>query len=113
MALRIGTLTDRLDYVTHVLLEGSEYSFHFRWNDRAEHWTLDILADDETPLLCGRLIRIGHPLLSQWKHLTRLPPGELIAIDNSKRWDPPGRNELGDRVKLIYLTSEELSAALI
>lgn len=91
-----------------VELEQEEYGFSFRWNERADKWTLDILTIDEEMILGGVSLYCNIPLYDPGEALG-LPPGQLVCV--SVEGDlPPGPNELGEngRVTLLYITSDHV-----
>ena len=50
---------------------------------------------------------LGYPLISIYRDI-RLPAGTLVAIDTSSKDEEPGLTDLGERVKLLYITRAEL-----
>lgn len=109
MALELPTRTDLARYSFDVELDGVTFTFVFEWNDRDEGWYFSIRSTDvaATPLLSGRRVVVGYPLISIYRD-TRLPAGTLVAIDTSSKNEDPGIADLGERVKLLYITRAEL-----
>jgi hypothetical protein len=102
--------TDYPNSTQVVRLDGRDYTLRLVWNQRAERWSLDLLDDDEEPIIQGVALMVAVPLL-RWKRFDpRTPPGELIAVDVTNDGSPPGLDELGPgkRVELTYFpaTSE-------
>lgn len=96
-------------YLFQVELEGRTYTLELRWNERAAGWFLSVLTADEVPILQGRRVVVGFPLLARFRDF-RLPPGELEAIDTTGAGRDPGLTELGARVQLMYTDSTSLPA---
>ena len=106
MSLIIPTLTDGSEaYDQRTQLEGVEYLFAFRYNLRRELWTFSIQALDGTFLLTGQTVNVGIQLN---RRAVGGPPGILLAISETDDIDPPQLQELGSRVKLCYLTEDEV-----
>jgi hypothetical protein len=96
-------------YTQRTTLDGREYSLEFRWNERDGAWYMH-LADAE-----GQHIRSGIRIVCRWPLLRRItdprrPPGSIVAIGSSGNDTTPGFNDLGARVKLLYLDAAELAA---
>lgn len=110
MSLVLPTLSggDAVEaYDQRTALEGVEYLWSFRYNLRRELWTFSIDALDGTPILTGQTVHVGI-LLN--RRAVRGPPGLLIAISETDDLSPPTLHELGERVKLCYLTAAEVAA---
>lgn len=93
-------------------LDGTDYLFEFRYNQREDCWYFDLSLTDGTLLVAGIKVVCNRPLLRKFVD-TRLPPGTLIALSNTTDASPPGLEELGEdrRVTLIYSPfGEDLSA---
>ena len=107
MSFILPTLSDGTEaYDRRIQLEGVEYSFEFRFNFRRELWSFTIRALDGTPLLTGQSVHVGIVLN---RRAVGGPPGALVAISETDDIDPPGLSELGQRVKLCYVTADELA----
>lgn len=93
------------------VLTENEYLLNFRWNTRAEFWTMDIYDLEEVPIILGIKLVIGYPLLSQRKYLQTCPPGEFWVFDPSldTLYQEPGRQDfVNDRgVILVYVGDDE------
>ena len=98
----IRTFSDPF-YTMTVPLDGTDYLFEFRFNQREACWYFDISLTDGTLLVAGVKVVCHRPLLRRFAD-TRLPKGILIAASNSEDTDPPGIDELGEgrRVELVY-----------
>ena len=87
-------------------LDGQIYRFEIVWNERAEAWSLSILQPDETPIVMGVRISGSWDLLEHYSR-PELPPGNLLSVDMGGDNEPPGRFDLGERVRLIYFGADE------
>jgi hypothetical protein len=107
----IDTATDSTYWDQSVTLEGIEYLFEFFWSDRETCYYLNIYDQDENPI--ALLIR----LVIDWRILRRfsdprLPPGILALSDTSGAGaDIGARSDLGARVILFYVTSDDPDVA--
>ena len=88
-------------------LEGVQYGFDFRWNERAQAWFLALFDGEGDALAHGIRVRAGSPLT----HLivdARKPPGAFAVVDTSGQGRHPGLADLGTRVLIYYVPSAEL-----
>jgi hypothetical protein len=107
MSVALDTLTDGTEnYDLRSQLEGVEYLFLFRYNLRRELWTFSIEALDGTPILTGQTVHVGIRLN---RRAVRGPTGVLMAISETDDISSPMLDELGERVKLCYLTAAEVA----
>ncbi len=94
-------------YSEIVPLDGIEYLFDFAWSERESCWYFDLSDQDENPI--AQLVRVvvSFPLLRRFRD-ARLPPGFLYAADTSGAGrDVEAQGDLGARVLLCYLTSDD------
>jgi hypothetical protein len=92
---------------------GSTHVFEARWNDVVGSWFLDIYEEDETPVLLGARLSLGAPI--GWRRTDPRVPGKsedaegfLILSDLSGENRDAGFADLGDRVRLYFLTLDEI-----
>jgi hypothetical protein len=105
--LVIPTLTDGTEaYDQRTQLEGVEYLFQFRYNFRRELWTFSLQALDGTDILTGQTVHVGIPLN---RRAVGGPPGLFIAVSETDDIESPTFDELGARVKLVYLSAAEVA----
>lgn len=99
-------------YTMTTTLDGSDYVFEFRYNQREECWYFSISLTDGTLLVAGVKVVCERKLLSRFADV-RLPPGILVAYANTNDTSPPKLTELGQdrRVTLMYVTKAEVEAA--
>ncbi len=107
MSLTLPLRQDAQFYDFDVELEGITYTFEFRWNVRAQAWHMSILDRLGNHLITGRRIVLEFPLTFQSVN-PDLPPGVFYAVDTSGLQTPPGENDFGTRVVLLYFESTEL-----
>jgi hypothetical protein len=93
--------SDDFNYTVDVALSGSLYRFSLCWNTRGEFWSLDVLDQDDSPIVAGVKLVADWELLAQFPD-TRLPPGLLYCVDLSGQSADPGATDLGSRVFLVY-----------
>jgi hypothetical protein len=109
MVLEIPTTPGDPAYTQRTTLDGVEYFFEFRWNERDGAWYMHIADVDEQHIRSGIRIVLRWPLLRRVTD-PRRPPGSIMAIDTSGQDLAPGLNDLGARVKLLYLDAAEIAA---
>lgn len=85
-------------------LEGRTYTFDLTWNERSGAWFLSVRDTDGVDLVAGRRVVLGANLLGRSANAA-LPPGVLLAIDTSGTDTDAGPDDLGARVKLLYIES--------
>lgn len=100
------TLTDP-SFKIRTILENVQLVFKFDWNERDIKWNLSIFDTSENPLLYSLPLNVNTELLERFE-IAGLPPGLLMLYDTSGKNLEAGRDDLGDRCKLVYLTSDEL-----
>jgi len=91
-------------YDLEVTLEGATYRLELRWNERAQAWFLALYDAAGDVLAAGRAVALGADLRGRSAD-ARLPPGILLAVDTSGENRDAGRDDLGERVKLLYVES--------
>lgn len=99
--VEIPTFTGEPLYRIRVTLDGREYLFEFDWNDREQRYYLSIGDIDETWIVRGMKLVSNWHLLRKCTNLIK-PPGILMAVSLSDD-APPTINDLGIRVKLMYI----------
>lgn len=99
---------DQAHYVQRTALDGVSYVLDLRWNARAAAWYISIGRDDGTPILTSLRASVLVPLDGNSID-PALPPGLLIALDQTRKDLEAGRYDLGDRVRLTYYDQSELA----
>lgn len=88
-------------------LDGTTYSFRFRWSERASCWHMDMWTLDGVPVVLSARLVTGFPLLRRVVRELR-PPGELIVLDLTGPGEEPTLEEFGSRFALFYLDRAEV-----
>jgi hypothetical protein len=92
-----------------VQLESLEYLFEFSWSGRESAWYLNIYDQDENQLAVGIKLLLNVDLLRRFPD-ARLPPGKLVCVAlGSTGSDIATQEELGSRVSVVYVTSDDSS----
>lgn len=106
---RVPVTNDDPQYTFLTRLETVPVVFEIRWNDRDKLWHFSLLDDDGNAYFGALRIILG---LNLWERCLdpRRPPGALVAYDTSGQGIEAGYADLGTRVQLLYVTSDELSA---
>lgn len=92
-------------------LSGIPFLVSWAFNARTDSWTISLAAmgdgsEAPTPVLSGAKVFIGYDLMRRCRHPLR-PPGRLYAYSTDGGYEHPTMNELGSRVKVIYLEPGE------
>lgn len=88
-------------------IEGRVYTLELRWAGREERWYLDVRDEDRSPIYLGIAVVLNFPLPARCVH-EAFWPGVLLCTDTGGDNSPPGLADLGERVKLIYFSADEL-----
>lgn len=99
--LLIPVDSDAEFYDLTVDLDGRSYTFEVRWNARSLAWFIATYDGSGELLVAPRRVVIGANLLGRGAD-SRLPPGELLAVDTSQTGADAGRDDLGTRVVIVY-----------
>lgn len=93
-------------------LDGSEYVLVFQYNQRLARWFMDVLAEDDSPLISGVLVAPVTDLSRRRAYNPEHPPGALVVLDLEAPGEngfqivqgsvDPSRNDLGTRHALTY-----------
>lgn len=98
--------TDLGAYEMSVVLSGVVYILSFRYNARMGRWMMDINNAANEPLLVGLPLLVSFPMTYRFVgRIDGLPGGQFMVIDETGQERIPGRDNLGEDIKLIY--SEE------
>ena len=107
--LEIPVRNDLDRYSETVSINGTEYRLRFSHNTRDDHWYLSIELTDGTELASGIPIVTDTPLLARWAWDSRLPQdGYLMAVDTTGESADPVKDDLGDRIKLLWVPLEDI-----
>lgn len=86
------------------ILEDVQLILRFDWCERDIRWQISIYDTSENPLVLGMPLNVNLELIERFE-IDGLPPGNLMLLDTSGRNEEAGRDDLGDRCKLVYQTS--------
>jgi hypothetical protein len=107
----LPTLTDGTQrYDFRIMLGGSFFGFDFRWNPRDSSWGF-VLSDASGNALLTRKVALGLPMLYRAAD-SRLPNGELYAIDTTGKGQEAGLTDLGGRVQLSFTDAADIAALI-
>ena len=109
MAIEIPIPEGNPAFAETVELDGEFFRFVFRFNVRAGGWFFDLRTTGDDPILSSIAVTVGIPLFDQYRSRADVPAGDLFAVDTTEEGNNPGETELGDRVRLVYLTAEEFA----
>ena len=98
--------SDSAHYGFTTELDGVSYGFEFRWNVRDAAWYMTVLTGEDEIIVTGVKVVVDLPLAVRCKD-ARMPPGRFLAYDTSGQQLNPGLTDLGERVQLSYLDSDE------
>jgi hypothetical protein len=104
-------LEDNVRWVQETTLDGTRYLLHFTFNQREDAWYVSLHDVNDVPLASGAKIVANWFLFLRKIDPATMPPGLMFVSDSSGGGTDPGVNELGERVKLIYI--EEVDVAEI
>lgn len=97
---------DTASFTEEITLDDAQYRLQFHYNFRGDHWVVDILDRDLNPLVMGVKVVASYELVRQYGYRT-IPPGALAAVDPADENLRVGRDDLPNRVSLVYMTEEE------
>jgi hypothetical protein len=98
----IPTDTSLPNYNQVTTLDGEEYQFEFRFNDRDQSWTMNI-RDESGTLLHSGVRLVEGALLAQRSASKDFPAGFMFLLSqDSSKSDPPALGELGNEFLLAY-----------
>ena len=106
----IPTRGDIQDYNQTVTLDGALFNLEFRFNQRDDAWTLNVLDESQVRIRSGIKLVANFPLLRVLRNLKR-PLGELVSLDTRVLPAPPRQEELGEIIELTYLDAAGLAGA--
>lgn len=94
--------------ITRIIeLEGTTYSFNFRWNTRDESWVITCSTSGGTTIFRTKA-KTSVAFNTMYKHRDNAPQGTLLILDTAERGGRVGFEtfNLAGRYRLVYLTSE-------
>ena len=95
-------------FTVQAQLDGSSYTLELEWLEAVGSWFFSLYGAKGEPVLSGLKVVTDWPITA--RHRTRgVPPGQLI-FQGDGHTAPPGRLELGERVKLYYIDAGGVDA---
>ena len=82
-------------------LDGEVYTFDFHFNERSSAWYFSVIKLSTGEGASSIPVNALSLLLSSFVSGS-MPPGILFSVDEGGYNIPPGRNDLGTRVKIYY-----------
>lgn len=99
--LQLPVRSDLAAYSFAIQLELVRYQFNFRFNDRLGLWIMDVAKSDGTLVVAGIPVQTDVDLIGRFEY-PDMPPGLLLAYDETGNSKDAGRNDLGESVTLLY-----------
>ena len=87
-----------------ITLGQETYLLNFRWNSLNSFWVMDIYTRNQEPIILGIKVVVNYDITSHYIR-ENLFPGSILVIDFSFDVDEIKREDMGDRVQLIYKES--------
>lgn len=94
-------------YDSNFIIDNEVFTFVFKWNERANLWSLDIKSDDEK--VVSGFFLVPYTNILKNVQSVKKPKGYLIVLpsfDNSKEID---ERNLADKFSMFYLTEQDLA----
>ena len=82
-------------------LDGNNYQFEFRWNDRVNLWIFSMFDDEDNPLFLGKPYQTGVNFLQQISSV-KAPRGFLFCDNANVVGKDADRFTIGVNVKFYY-----------
>lgn len=108
------SMRDANDFVESVVLEQENLKLHFAWNDEAYCWYVDVRTMTNEDIVQAIAVVPNFPLLTQYRRVGGLPPGELMAVvvdENDPHNQTIGRDDfINGRFTMVYIPEAEVNA---
>ncbi|MFB6371631.1 MAG: hypothetical protein ABEN55_00615 [Bradymonadaceae bacterium] len=101
MSFEIATFPEIPSHTQVVDLDGVEYRLNLLWRQRTSSWYLSLYDVRDNPIAVGRRLS---PLFTPLWNILDGPPG-ILLVRGPADYD---RFDLGDTLKLVYVTESEL-----
>lgn len=106
--LSIERSSTALAWQATVPLEGVEYVLSFYWSTRESIWYLSLYDQSQNPIALWMALNVDVAPLRRFRAQTNIPPGVLLVVDTTGTGtEIQSPEELGDRVLLMYITSDD------
>lgn len=102
----IPVFPENASFTENITLDGVNYIMHIYWNVRDEYWYFGLFLPDGTMVLNGIKMPVNYTLISSFVG-ANVPPGDFILFDESGNNAPCGRDELGERCILLYISGDD------
>lgn len=100
--VRVPTTSDAPWYEQVTDLGTTQYRLTLAYNGRDDSWYLTVATQGGSVIVAGRRVRLDWHLLRQFAADSRLPEGMLLVPDLDGSQVEPGREDLGERLHLLY-----------
>lgn len=90
-----------------VQLGDAYFTVVWHWSGREGVWYFSLSDADGSAIVSGVRVVLNADLLRGVSDARR-PPGVMAVVDPAGRATEPGLNDLGTRVKVVYIPPEEL-----
>ena len=91
----------RANYSFKIDLEGTTYTFSFRYNTRDSVWIMDIADEGENIILSGIPLLLGTLLFERFPN-SNIPLGDFFVLSLEDSTSEATRDNLGTDVLLMY-----------
>ncbi len=100
--IQLPVNSDQANYEFKTTIDGTKYTFAFRFNTRADRWIMDIKTGSGDVLVTGIPLLAGVDFLARFNKDIRFPQGNLFLLNLIDENANPGRDDLGSNVLLVY-----------
>src|ERR1700749_78717 len=103
MTAQVLPVTSDVEHYTfQTVLSDTLFGFRFDYSQRDDHWYMSLYDDSGVAILEGLRVTLGAFYLYRVATLRR-PAGVIMAFDTTNKNLDPGRNDLGGRVRLLFV----------
>lgn len=108
--IQIPVFNDTSSSFTQQITLGTQtLSLRLDWNGRGQHWFLDILQADDTPIVLGRKLVPFLPVLYSHRALAKITGDFILIPESDVAPEYPTFEGLGTTHNLYWLDAEELN----
>ena len=90
-----------------ITLSNATYNLVCSWNGRGLFWSVSLYTSDDKPLVVGKQLTIGLNILANIYDEDK-PKGAIIAVSIANNTQEITRDNMGNDVKLIFVSDDEL-----
>lgn len=103
--IEIPLRTDLYSYFQNVVIDDVVYKMEIRYNGRMERWFMSLSDASGNALLAGIPLLPGYPLTEKFRGcIENFPAGQFVIVDETEAERTPTRDNLGEDIKLIYVS---------